>query len=64
MDCLLYELNHNIIVRKFPFMIITQIIQINNLNKYFIVVNPNHILFVHLNKKNEIKVKLIDKSKI
>ena len=63
-DCLLYELNHNIMVRKFPFMSIIQIIQFNNLNKYFIVVNPNHISFVHLNKKNEIKVKLIDKSKI
>ena len=62
-DCLLYELNHNIIIRKFPFMIITQIIQFIFLNKHFIIENSDMILFL---KDNDYKiiVNSINKSKI
>jgi hypothetical protein len=64
-DYLLYEINHNFIIRKFPFMIISQIIQLNISNKYFIVEYLNNILFIHFEgNKNEINIKPIDKSNL
>ena len=54
-----------IILRKFPFMIIIQIISVNILNKCFILEYSNNIWFIHFGEnKNKIKIKLIDKSKI
>ena len=64
-DYLLCEINHNIIIRKFPFMVITQNIKLNMLNKCFILENSNNILFIHFEfNKNEINIKSIDKLKI
>ena len=64
-DYLLYELNHNFIIRKFPFMIITQVIHLNISNQYFIFENLNNLLFIHFDDyKNNINIKSIDKSKI
>ena len=64
-DYLLYDFNNNIIIRKFPFMILIQIIKLNFLNKCFVLENSNNILFIDFDvNKNEIKVKSIDKLKI
>ena len=46
-------------------MIITQNIPINILKKYFIIEKSNKLLFIYFDyNKNEIKVNLINKSKI
>ena len=64
-DYLLYELNHNIIIRKFPFMIITQTIQFKTFNKCLIIENSNKIIFIDFEfKENKINIKSLQKSKL
>ena len=64
-DYLLYELNHNIIIRKFPFMIITQTIQIQTFNKSLIIENLNKIIFIDFEfKEHKINIKSLQKSKL
>ena len=64
-DYLLYAINHYIIVRKFPFMIITQTINFHILNRCLIIENSNNILFINFDEnEHKIKIKSIYKSKI
>ena len=64
-DYLLYVFNHNIIVRKFPFMIITQSIKFNSLNECFFIEYSNKISFIYLEEnQHKIIIKSISKSKI
>ena len=64
-DYLLYQINNFIIIRKFPFMIMTQTIQLDNINKCFIIENTDNILFIDIMIiEHKIKIKLINKSKI
>ena len=61
-DYLLYSVNNKIIIRKFPFMYITQIIPFKTLNKFLIIENPKQILFVLLEVKDKLCIKSIPKS--
>ena len=64
-DFLLYEMNHYIILRKFPYMIITQIIKINIPNRCLVLENLNNITIFNLEiNEHQINVKSINKSKI
>ena len=58
-------MNHYIILRKFPFMIITQIIKINIPNRCLVLENLNNITIFNLEiNEHQINVKSINKSKI
>ncbi len=64
-DYLLYEMSNFIIIRKFPFMIMTQTIHLININHCLFTENSNDALFFNFDiKTRNITIKLISKSNI
>ena len=64
-DYLLYEMSNYIIIRKFPFMIMTQTINLIKINQYLFTENSNDVLLFHFDiKSKEIIIKSISKFNI